>query len=545
MTSQAPARAGRREWAGLAVLALPTLLVSMDVTVLYLAVPQLSADLGPSSIELLWIMDVYGFLIAGALVPMGVAGDRYGRRKLLLAGATLFGVASVLAAYADSPQTLIAARALLGLAGATLMPSTLSLVRVMFVDPAQRGVAIAVVMTSFSVGTTVGPLLGGLLLEFFWWGSVFLLGVPVMLLLLVLGPLLLPEYRDPESGRVDPTSVLLSIGSMIGVVYAVKETAAHGFAWTTVSAGVTGLALGTWFVRRQLALTEPLLDLALLRDRVINTSLGTYLLGMFAMGGTQVFIALYLQEVLGLSPLLAGVWMVPASLGTVAGSMLAPVLVRRWRPSVVIAAGLTLAGAGFGVLGAAGPHDLTVLVLGYLMVALGLSPMITLCTDLVIGAAPSRRAGAASAMSESSGELGVALGVALLGSLGTAVYRTSVGDGLPAGLPAGAADTVRKTLGGAESVAADLPGSLAEPLLAASRQALTQGLNVTAAAAGVVTVATAVWAGLRLRGVPVTRATGPREAGDPDAPGSSKGPDEPDGTDGTDGTEGQTVGRTM
>ncbi|MGX2997009.1 MFS transporter [Streptomyces sp. JNUCC 64] len=537
-SSQPPVPAGRRQWAGLAVLALPTLLISMDVTVLYLAVPQLSADLGPSSTELLWIMDVYGFLIAGALVPMGAAGDRYGRRRLLLAGAAVFGAASVLAAYADTPQTLIAARALLGLAGATLMPSTLSLVRVMFADPAQRGIAVAVVMTSFSLGTTIGPLLGGLLLEYFWWGSVFLLGVPVMVLLLIIGPVLLPEYRDPDSGRVDPLSALLSVASMIGVVYAVKETAAHGPGTTALVAGAAGLALGTWFVRRQLTLAEPLLDLSLLRNRVINTSLGTYLLGLFAMGGVQVFIALYLQEVLGLSPLLAGVWMVPASLGTVVGSLLAPLLVRRWRPAVVVAAGLALAAVGFAVLATAGTDSLAVLVTGYLLVALGLSPMITVCTDLVIGTAPSRRAGAASALSESSGELGVALGVALLGSLGTAVYRAAVGDRLPPGLPAGASEAVRETLGGARAVAAELPGDLAGPLLTASREALTVGLDVTAATAGVVVLLTAGWAGRRLRSVPVTRPGGTDTPAGPNRPDSPNGPTRSAGSDRSDGSDG-------
>ncbi|MEU0691543.1 MFS transporter [Streptomyces uncialis] len=505
-TSRPTDRAGRRQWAGLAVLALPTLLISMDVTVLYLAVPQLSADLGPSSTELLWIMDVYGFLIAGALVPMGVAGDLFGRRRLLLLGAVLFGAASVLAAYADSATTLIAARALLGIAGATLMPSTLSLVRVMFPDPAQRGVAVAVVMTSFSVGTAIGPLLGGLLLEFFWWGSVFLMGVPVMLLLLVLGPLLLPEYRDPAGGRVDPLSAGLSVAAMIGVVYAIKEAAAHGPNGTALLVGSLGLVLGTLFVRRQLSLAHPLLDLSLLRNRVINTSLLTYLLGMFAMGGTQVFIALYLQEVLGLSPLLAGVWMVPASLGTVAGSLLAPVLVRRWRPSTVITGGMVLASAGFVLLALTGVDDLPTLIVGYLLVALGLSPMITLCTDLVISTAPARRAGAASALSESSGELGVALGVAVLGSLGTAVYRARIDGELPDGLPAAAADSVRDTLGGAGRIAADLPADLADALLTAARGALTLGLNLTSATAAAVALATAVWAGVRLRHVPSTSA---------------------------------------
>src|SRR5215218_10656041 len=216
MSSQ-PARAGRREWIGLAVIALPCLLYSMDLTVLQLAVPQLSAELAPSSAQLLWIVDIYGFLVAGALIPMGTLGDRIGRRRLLLIGAGAFGVGSVLAAFSRSAEMLIATRALLGLAGATLAPSTLSLIRNMSLEPSQRAFAIGVWATSFSAGAALGPLAGGLMLEFFWWGSVFLLAVPVMTLLLVLGPVLLPEFRDPEAGRLDLVSATMSLVTVLVV----------------------------------------------------------------------------------------------------------------------------------------------------------------------------------------------------------------------------------------------------------------------------------------------------------------------------------------
>ena len=227
MIGEAPI-AGRREWMGLAVIALPCLLYSMDLTVLELAVPKLSADLKPSSSQLLWIMDVYGFLLAGFLLTMGTLGDRIGRRRLLLIGAAAFGVASVLAAFSTSAEMLIATRALLGVAGATLAPSTLSLIRNMFVNTEQRAFAIGVWATSFAVGTAIGPLAGGFLSEFFWWGSVFLLAVPVMLLLLVLGPVLLPEYRDPGAGRLDLISAAISLVAVVLMIYGLKQIVQDG-----------------------------------------------------------------------------------------------------------------------------------------------------------------------------------------------------------------------------------------------------------------------------------------------------------------------------
>lgn len=523
MTTDTQPRAGKREWIGLAVLALPTLLISMDMTVLYLAVPRLSGDLRPSSTELLWIMDIYGFLIAGALVPAGSLSDRIGRKRILLIGAALFGVASVIAAYASSPAMLIASRALLGLAGATLMPSALSLIRVMFHRPSQRSFAVAIVMTSFSVGTTIGPLLGGTLLEHFWWGSVFLVGVPVMLLLLAIGPVLLPEYRDPQGGRLDMPSAALALASVIGVVYAIKHVSASGPDLSFVLTLVAGPALGVLFVRRQHRLDDPLLDLSLLRDRVINTSLGTYLLGLFAMGGTQFFIALYLQEVLDLSPFMAGAWMVPASVGTIVGSLLAPLLARRLRPAVVITSSLVLAALGFATLSQVGGDDLALLIVGYELVALGLSPMIALCTDLVVGTAPSRRAGAASALSESSGELGVALGIAILGTIGTAVYRARLTDRMPEGIPRDNADTARSALGAAKEAAADLPDALASPLLAAAREAFGRGLGVTATVASAIVLAAALLAGVRLRHLPTSTEA---ERAEQDTKGQGK--DRPD-----------------
>jgi DHA2 family multidrug resistance protein-like MFS transporter len=494
-------RAGRREWVGLVVLALPCLVYAMDLTVLNLAVPQLSADLEPSSAQLLWIVDVYGFLVAGLLVTMGTLGDRIGRRRLLLLGAAGFGAASVLAASATSATMLIAARALLGVAGATLAPSTLSLIRNMFADPRQRTVAIAVWISSFSAGGAIGPLAGGVLLEWFWWGSVFLLAVPVMAMLLALGPFLLPEFRDPAAGRPDPLSAVLSLAAVLPVIYGLKQLAQDGLGWPALSI-VAGPVLGVVFVRRQQRLADPLLDLRLFANRAFSASLVTNTLSFFVGFGTLLFIAQYLQLVLGLSPLRAGLWMLPSSAAFIVGSMLAPLLARRARPAVAIVAGLALSAVGFGLLtqidGAAG---LAVLVASSVVFSLGLAPVDTLAADLTVGAAPPERAGAASALSETSAELGGALGIAVLGSVGTAVYRGQMTDAIPVGTPPQAAEAARDTLGGAVAAAGELPGQLGAALLDAARHAFTQGLELAAAVSAALAVAVAVLTAVLLRGV--------------------------------------------
>ena len=341
-------RAGRREWVGLGVIALPCLLYAMDLTVLNLALPQLSADLQPTSSQLLWIVDIYGFLAAGSLVTMGTLGDRIGRRRLLLIGAAAFGTASVLAASSTSAGMLIAARALLGVAGATLAPSTLSLIRAMFADPGQRALAVGVWISSFSAGAAVGPVLGGLLLESFWWGSVFLIAVPVMALLLVLGPLLLPEFRDPDAGRLDLPSAALSLAAVLAVIYGLKQLAQGAPGWVPWVSVLAGLVLGVVFVRRQHSAAHPLLDLSLFANHAFSDALVTNTLDFFVSFGALLFIAQYLQLVLGLSPLEAGLWMVPSAVGLIAGSMLAPVLVRWVRPWSVMAAGLGGGGAAPG-----------------------------------------------------------------------------------------------------------------------------------------------------------------------------------------------------
>jgi MFS transporter, DHA2 family, multidrug resistance protein len=505
-TASAPPLAGRREWIGLAVLALACLLYAMDLTVLHLAVPSLSEDLQPSSAELLWITDIYGFMVAGFLVTMGTLGDRIGRRRLLLGGAAAFGVVSVAAALSTSPQQLIASRALLGVAGATLAPSTLSLIFAMFQDPRQRTTAIGIWITSFSAGGAIGPVLGGFLLEHFWWGSVFLLALPVMALLLLLGPRVLPEYRDPGAGRLDLLSAAMSLVAVLSVVFGLKQTAQGGFGPLPVAAVVVGLAVGLLFVRRQRRLADPMIDLRLFGSRAFDAALATNLFGIFIVVGYFLFVAQYLQLVLGLSPLQAGLWSLPSALGFIVGSNLAPRLLRHLRPAWVIGVGLGMGAVGLGVLtqvGGSHQGDLVILGGASLLVSLGLAPVFTATTDLVVSSAPPQRAGAASGISETGAELGGALGIAILGSIGVAVYRGQLADTLPAGIPAQAAAVARDTLGGAVGVAARLPASAGVALVDAAREAFARGMQLTVSLSATVAVVVAVMATILLREVPV------------------------------------------
>lgn len=510
-----PALAGRREWIGLGVLALACLLYVMDLTVLHLAVPKLSADLQPTSSQLLWIIDIYGFVVAGSLITMGTLGDRIGRRRLLLIGAASFGLVSLLAAFSTSAGMLIASRALMGLAGATLAPSTLSLIFNMFQDPKQRSVAIGWWIASFSAGSAIGPLAGGVMLEYFWWGSVFLLALPVMALLLVLGPRVLPEYRDPEAGRLDLRSAGMSLAAVLAVIFGLKEIAQDGIGWLPALTIVTGLTVGALFVGRQRRLDDPFIDVRLFRIPAFSASLVTYFLSIFVAVGYFLFVAQFLQLVLELSPLEAGLWSLPSAAGFTLGSTVGPRILNRYRPARVMAGGLVLSAIGLGMLiGVGASSSLAVLVTGSIIISLGLAPVITLATELIVGSAPPEKAGAASGISETSGELGGALGLAILGSVGTAVYRSELARSIPAGIPAEAAETARDTLGGALSVSSQLPDGLGDELLEVARLAFTDGLRLTAAISAVLAIGVAVVATVLLRSVPGRSLTDGQEAGE-------------------------------
>jgi DHA2 family multidrug resistance protein-like MFS transporter len=496
----APHRATRREWIGLAIIALPCILYSMDLTVLHLAVPALTTELAPSSAQLLWIIDIYGFLVAGSLITMGTLGDRIGRRRLLMIGAAAFGVASLLAAFSTSANTLIASRAILGVAGATVAPSTLSLIRNMFLDPHERTVAVSVWITSYSIGGAIGPLIGGLLLQMFWWGSVFLISVPVMLLLLITAPRLLPEYRDPSPGRLDLTSAAMSLLSVLSVIYGLKQIAQGGVSLAALVTIGIGVMLAILFRRRQLRLESPLVDLRLFREPGFSTSLATYGLSILVMFGGFLFLPQYLQLVMGLSPLVAGLWTIPWAMAFVVGATVLPALARRVRPAYLMAGGLVLSAVGFAMFTMIDrATSFAWFATGSSIFSLGMVPVFTLTTDLIIGTAPPERAGAASAMSETSAELGGALGIALFGSIGVALYRLAIADGIPLSLSASDAAAARATLGGALAAARQIPAAEGAMLIDAGRGAFISALQFCAgiSAAGSLVLAVFVLAAMK------------------------------------------------
>ncbi|WP_411081519.1 MFS transporter [Streptomyces sp. cmx-18-6] len=502
VSTQVTARAGAREWIGLAALALPAMLVIMDMSVLHLALPTLSRDLAPSGSQLLWITDVYGFVIAGSMITMGTLGDRIGRRRMLLIGAAAFAVASVLAAYAPTAETLIAARALLGLAGAVLGPSTLSLISAMFQDAGQRAFAITVWMTSFMVGGAVGPLVGGVLLEFFWWGSVFLVAVPVMAFLLVAGPLVLPEVRNPDAGRLDVMSAALSLAGILLVVLGLKEFAKEGFDWLALLALAAGLVTGYLFVARQRRLTNPLLDLGLFANRGFSVSLGTLTLTVVFMLGSQFLVSQYIQMVVGLDPLESAVWSLPMVLGGTLAMFIAQGVAGQVGKAAVFGAGLTVAAIGFAVLSRLdGTSGIGHVVTGSTLLFIGLMPVSSLGIGMIVDAAPPEQAGSAAAVGETTQELGGALGIALLGSFLNVAYHRRMAEAVPEGIPASDRATVTDTLPGALETAAGLPGDVGAALAGTAREAFAEGLALVALGAVPVLLALAVTATVLLRKV--------------------------------------------
>ncbi|OZB95400.1 MFS transporter [Paenibacillus sp. XY044] len=479
-------KAGLKEWIGLAVLALPALLVSIDLSVMILALPHISADLSADSAQQLWIIDIYGFMLSGFLITMGSLGDRIGRRKLLMIGGISFAAASLLAAFAPNAWMLIAARALLGIAGATVAPSTLALISNMFRDPKQRSLAIGIWMMCSMGGMALGPVFGGMMLTHFWWGSVFLLAVPIMLILVFTGPVLLPEYRHPDTGQLDLASVLLSLLAILPVIYGLKQIAKYGLQPVPILLVLAGVAFGTVFVARQKRLSNPLLDLRLFASRGFGSALG----GMFGItftGATMLYIGQYLQFVKGLSPLEAGLFMLPGAIASMAGMLLSPLAARFVRPARLIGGGLLISAIGCLFLTQVGIESgLIYLVLGYMLFNLGAAPLPSLSSDLVIGSVSPAKAGSAAAMLQTSGEFAFALGIAVLGSIGTVVYRNQVTSSIPANIPDSSVQISRDSLTGAIETAKSLAAEAGTSLVNGASKAFMSEFHAIASVCGVI-----------------------------------------------------------
>ncbi|MFT4157549.1 MAG: MFS transporter [Microbacterium sp.] len=494
-------RAGVRGWVALVVLMLPVLLVSIDNTVLSFALPAISMALSPTGAEQLWIIDAYPLVLAGLLVTMGTMGDRFGRRRMLLIGATGFAAVSAVAAFVPTAGLLIAARALLGIFGAMLMPSTLSLLRSVFRNRDQRRLAIAVWAAGFSAGSALGPIVGGFLLEHHHWGSVFLVAVPVLIPLLVLAPVLVPESRDPNPCRFDALSILFSMSAMIPAVYAIKSFATDGPTITAAGWVMFGLVMGALFVRRQLEAEIPMLDMALFRRGSFSGGILVNLFSVIALVGFLYFVSQHVQLILGLSPMEAGLALAPGMAAMIVAGLAVVPLSRRIPANVLVPAGLVFSVAGYLLVAVAkSEHGVAPLIAAFVVLGIGIGAAETVSNELILSSAPAEKAGAASAVSETAYELGAVLGTSILGGIVTAFYRGSVV--LPAGLPAEAAIAARETLAGAYTAASQLPEQLGAALWDAAAAAFASGILVTSLIGAGLVVAAGVIAAVTLRSVP-------------------------------------------
>jgi DHA2 family multidrug resistance protein-like MFS transporter len=499
-TTPAPSRREGRQWLGLVILLLPMLLVMLDLSVIFLAIPYMIADLKLSSLEALWVIDIYGFFVVGFLVTIGRLGDRIGHRRLLFIGAAAFCVLSLIAAFATGPVVLIAVRALLGVAGATIGPCVMALIKNLFPDPKQMATAFSMLTTVAMLGVLLGPTVGGLLLGSFWWGSTFLIAVPVMALLLLVGPFVLPrDTRDHSSEPLDLVSVVLSLAAMLPVIWGLTALA-RSFSLTPVLAIVIGVACGVLFVRRQRRLRDPLLDMRLFGIRAVGATLLMYLLTGIVQSGNGLVLNQHLQLVEGYTAFQTALWMALPVGAAIGGVHVSTMLAKRFRPGLVLIGGLLVAAAGEAVLSRISPvNGLVTLLVGLCVVMIGTSPVGTLSNQLVMQAAPDERAGSAGSLSGASGEFGSALGVAVFGSLVTVFYGGHVA--VPAGTPDDVATAANDSLPHALESAAGLPADLGAQLTTAARASYTLAVDHLAGLSVLLFLGLAVLVHVSLRSV--------------------------------------------
>lgn len=488
----------RRAWVALAVLLLPVMLIAVDNTILAFALPSIAQDFRPPATTQLWIIDVYSLVLAALLVTMGSLGDRFGRRRLLMIGASGFAVVSVAAAFAPSAEALLAARAVLGFFGAMLMPSTLSLIRNIFADASSRRLAIAIWASFFTAGSALGPIVGGVLLEHFHWGAVFLVAVPILLPLLILAPRLVPESRDPNPGPVDSFSVLLSLTTMLPLVWAIKTAAHDGPSWTVAGALALSIASGVLFARRQTRTATPMLDITLFRHAPFASSVLANFLSIVGLIGFIFFVSQHLQLVLGMSPLAAGLVTLPGAVLSMIAGITVVRFVRWFAPHQLMIFGLVLVSVGFWMI-LLFRHDLSIaaVVVSFIVLEIGVGISQTITNDTIVASVPAEKSGAASAVSETAYELGAVVGTATLGTIFTAFYRANVD--VPQGLSSVQTADAAESISGAAAVATQLPAAQADSLMDSARTAFDSGIAPTSIIAGVLVLIAAVVVALAFR----------------------------------------------
>ncbi|CAL9380417.1 MFS transporter [Streptomyces sp. enrichment culture] len=515
---------GANRWVVLFVLCVSLLLVALDATVLHVAVPAVTEDLRPSSTALLWIVDAYPLVCASLLILFGTLGDRVGRRRVLLGGYTLFGVASAVAAMADTPEVLIAARVLLGVGGAMIMPATLSILRAVFPDRRERATAIGIWTAVAAIGAATGPVLGGFLVEHFWWGSVFLINIPLMALILPAGRWLLPESRGSGDGPWDVLGALMAAAGVLGVVLGVKRTGAGDPFLDPATLGplLAGASLLALFVRRQRRHAHPLIDMRLFSRAGFTTSVGCIVLAMLALVGLQLIAVQYLQLVLDLGPMETGLRLLPLTFAAMAAGATGSYTLARLGPRRMVSGGFVLTAGSVLLLVLMGEHDRPLLLtVGFVLLGFGLQTTLFGAYESMLSEAPADSAGGAAAIGETSYQLGAGMGIALLGSVMNAAYAPGL-TGVP-GVPAEASAAAANSLGEAYQVAERLGGQAGDALYQAARQAFVHGLHVTLAVSAALLLAGAVMA-LRL-----PRVMDPQTADPDDLPGPGPDGGGPDG----------------
>jgi MFS transporter, DHA2 family, multidrug resistance protein len=464
----------------LLVLCVSLLLVAVDATVLHVAVPAVTEDLRPSGAELLWIVDAYPLVCAALLILFGTLGDRIGRRRVLLMGYALFGAASALAAFADSPGVLICARALLGVGGAMIMPATLSLLRAVFPDRRERATAIGIWTAVAAVGAATGPVLGGFLVEHFTWGAVFLINIPLMIVILPLARILLPESRGGSDGPWDVLGALMAAAGVLGVVLGVKRLGAgHGPAdpWTALTL-LSALALLVLFVRRQQRRRHPLIDVRMFATAAFSTSVGCIVLAMLALVGLELIAVQYLQLILGLSPMETGLRLLPLTFAAMAAGVCGSLMLRRLGPRRMVCGGFLLTAGAVLLLTPMGQHDRPLLLTaGFVLLGFGLQTTLFASYESMLSEAPAEHAGGAAAIGETSYQLGAGLGIALLGSVMNAAYAPALGS--VAGVPERVSAAAANSLGEAYRVAEGLGGPAGSLLRSTARNSFVHGLHAT------------------------------------------------------------------
>ncbi|MDG4863870.1 MFS transporter [Streptomyces sp. T-3] len=477
-------------WRILGVLGLSLLMVVMDATILHTAMSKIIEDLGPSSIQQLWIVNAYALVISGLLITMGALGDRTGRRRLFNLGLLVFAAASVLAVVFPTPLMLVVSRALLGVGGAMILPSTLSILRGVFADAQERTRAIVVWGTMAAAGGAIGPVVGGALVQAFGWRSAFLVNVPIALAALLLSLKLLPESSTPSASRLDWPSVAISFLGMAAFVQGIKMTGKEGL-FELQSGGflLLGLALMAYFVRRQLGLADPLVDISLFRIRSFSAALVAYLLVTVVLGALLYLGSQWFQTVRGMSPLSAGMRLMPLGAAMLLMGFVTPKILERLYARTAVALGLALLGGSLFVPALPG-DELTLVGISFAVAGIGTALVMSTAVAVIMAAAPPERAGRAAAIQETALELGNVLGISIIGSVVGVLYGNWLH--APAGTPTAALEQARGSIGEGAKASRELPAEVGEPLSQAANSAFTRAFDVSMTVTGGVLLAGAL-----------------------------------------------------